>query len=244
MTLTTKQINSLLPAIMAHATQEQPRECCGLIVKSKRKLTYYSCRNLATAIEHFILDPIDYAQAEETGHIIAVVHSHIYVPAEPSSADLVGIEKSALPWLIINWPTGNWTLTKPTGIDSTPPLEGREFVHGIHDCYSIVRDYYRELGITLTDYQRQGEWWLQGQALYRKHFTAEGFIEVPRETLQEHDVLLMRVRSPEVENHAAIYLGNNIILHHLINALSCKTTYEAYWQRHTTAVLRHQSFIA
>jgi cell wall-associated NlpC family hydrolase len=122
-------------------------------------------------------------------------------------------------------------------------LEGREFVHGVHDCYAIVRDYYHQLNIELQDYPRQGEWWLQGQALYRNNFAAEGFVEVPWETMRPHDVLLMRVRSQEVENHAAIYLGNNVILHHLMNSLSCKSHYEAYWQRHTTAVLRHRSFL-
>lgn len=247
MILPTKQVDRLLSKIMAHAAQEQPRECCGLIVQAKNPLSdeliYRPCHNLATAIEHFILDPTDYAQAEDAGDIIAVVHSHIYVSAEPSAADLVGIEKSSLPWLIVNWPTGVWTMTEPQKAAVSIPLEGREFVHGVHDCYGIVRDYYRELGIVLADYHRQGEWWLDGQALYRNNFSAEGFIEVPMETMQPHDVLLMQVRSPAVENHAAIYLGNNTILHHLMNSLSCKTTYEAYWQRHTTAVLRHRHFL-
>ena len=76
MTLTTKQVDGLLPAIMTHAAQEQPRECCGLIVQLENKLAYYPCHNLATAIEHFILDPEDYARAEESGEIVAVVHSH------------------------------------------------------------------------------------------------------------------------------------------------------------------------
>ena len=235
--------DALLPDIMAHAQQEQPRECCGLIIRAKRKLSYHPCHNIATEIEHFVIDPQDYAQAEDTGQIMAVVHSHVYLPAQASAADLAGIEKSKLPWLIVNWPTGAWTLSEPKGMDVTAPLEGREFVHGVHDCYSIVRDYYHALGIKLHDYSRQGQWWLQGQALYRDNFAAEGFKEVPVETMQEHDVLLMRVRSPEVENHAAIYLGGNVILHHLMNALSCKVHFEAYWQRHTTAVLRHQEFM-
>ena len=33
-------------------------------------------------------------------------------------------------------------------------LVGRQWQYGIFDCYSIVRDYYKLLGINLPDYER------------------------------------------------------------------------------------------
>jgi hypothetical protein len=46
----------------------------------------------------------------------------------------------------------------------------RPFVHGVHDCYSIVRDSYAQHGITHNDYLRAFGWWDDkcGLDLYRK----------------------------------------------------------------------------
>jgi cell wall-associated NlpC family hydrolase len=47
------------------------------------------------------------------------------------------------------------------------PLVGRQFAHGVLDCYSLVRDFHaRELGIPLSEYERQDDWWSHGQDLY------------------------------------------------------------------------------
>jgi cell wall-associated NlpC family hydrolase len=43
-----------------------------------------------------------------------------------------------------------------------------------------------------------------------------------------------------VPNHAAIYLGNNTILHHLVDRLSSKDVYGGYWLKATVCVLRHK----
>lgn len=48
---------------------------------------------------------------------------------------------------------------------------GRKFVHGSTDCYSLVRDFYKnEFGIELTDYARAEFWWNKGQNLYMDNF--------------------------------------------------------------------------
>jgi proteasome lid subunit RPN8/RPN11 len=235
-------LSGVVPYVRIHAEAEAPRECCGVIVARSDipRLLYIACHNLARETEHFVIDPRDYANAEDTGEIIGIAHSHPFIEPVPSPADLTGIERTQLPWLIVNHPTGQFTITEPSGYRA--PLTGRAFVHGVHDCYALVRDYYAEQGVILNDYPRAWDWWKDGGNLYRENFASEGFTEVPRESLREHDLILMQVRAP-VENHMAVYLGGNVILHHLIGGLSRREVFQEFYQRRTTAVLRHHAFM-
>lgn len=231
---------AVMLAIRAHAAREYPRECCGLIVDDAGTQTYYAARNLAAGAEHFVLDPEDWAHAEDNFTIRCVVHSHPDESANPSMADRVMCERSGLPWLIIGWPNGALRWCMPDGFRA--PLIGREFAHGTLDCYSIVRDYYGwEMGIEIPDFERRDGWWETDDELYLRNFEAAGFVEV--QDLQPHDGILMQVLSNRV-NHAAVYLGENIMLHHLYGRLSCRDVYGGYWQRHTRKIVRHRSLVS
>ena len=228
----------LTTAIMAHALAESPRECCGLIVNVDSTQIYVPCRNLsASPHEQFALCPEDYARAEEQGEIIAIVHSHPYASAEASEADRVACEASGLPWIIVNPQTGQVVRIDPVGY--VAELIGRPFVYGVHDCYSLVLDYYRqEMGIALKHYVRDDRfgWWKEGLDLYMERFAASGFV-VTEEPVKG-DVILMQIESA-VANHIAVYLGDNIMLHHLVNQLSRRDVYGGYWQKHTVKFLRY-----
>lgn len=100
-------------------------------------------------------------------------------------------------------------------------LVGRPFLHGVFDCYTLIKDYYRRnFSLILpTNLQRTWEWWTQGENLYLDNASKYGFYEVSE--IKKHDVLIMKVQSP-VPNHAAIYLGDNKILHHMGGRFSCE----------------------
>lgn len=230
--------DAILPAVRAHAEREAPREACGLAVVVKGRLRYVPCRNVAGEAE-FAIHPDDQAAAEDAGTVVAVCHSHVFIPPEPSEADRVMCEKTGLPWLIVNHPTGAHRVITPSGYRA--PLIGRPFVHGALDCYSLCRDYYREtLGLDLPDYAREDDWWLKGGNLYLDHFAEAGFVEIDPGDLRAHDALLMQVASP-VPNHAAIYLGDGLILQHCHGRLSSRDVYGGYWRRVTVKALRHRS---
>ena len=197
----------IMRQIMSHAQDESPKECCGLIAVVKGKRRYFPCKNLAdTPDEHFVLDPADYASVEDKGEIVAVVHSHPTTNHNPSPADRVACEQSGLPWHIVNPNTQNWGYCEPEGFEL--PYVGREFSHGIVDCYSLCRDWYRhEFGLDLYNYPRRDQWWENGENLYLENFQKEGFHRIPVEELQRGDALLMQLAS-DVPNHAAIYLGD------------------------------------
>lgn len=233
----------ILGAIRDHAAACAPRECCGVAVVVRGKLRYFPCRNdYAGDDDTFILAPDDFAAAEDAGAVVAIVHSHVGIPPAPSMADLVGIEAHGLPWLIVNHPLGTWSLTAPSGY--VAPLFGRPFVHGVLDCYSLVRDYYRqECGIDLPDFPRDPLWWERpGVNLYLDHFAEAGFVEITEDDLRPHDSILMQAGADR-PNHAAVYLGDNLIAQHFMGRLSSRDVFGGYWRRCAVKFLRHQSLM-
>ena len=232
-------VDAILPAIHEHAAACAPRECCGVAIVRRGKLRYVPCKNLYAGADRdlFLIDPTDYAEAEEQGAVVAIVHSHVNLPPVPSMADLVGIEETKLPWVIVNHPVGHHTITEPSGYQA--PMIGRPFVHGVLDCYSLIRDWYqRELGVVLPDgHPRADRWWEKGGDLYRENFAGAGFVEIDERDLQPGDVILMQ-NMARVPNHGAIYLGGNLILHHVMGRLSSRDVWGGAWRKNATHYLR------
>lgn len=251
-----------IEAIRAHAVAEYPRECCGLVVLEGRRESYKPCRNLAEGTDHFILDPEDYAGAEEGGRITAVVHSHPDVPAAPSEADRVACEGSGLPWFIVAVAQDDAGAVVPGELVGfapegyAAPLLGRPFAHGVLDCYSLVRDWYaRERGIALPDFHREDGWWEAGKQgdLYMDHYAEAGFRRlIIGEQIAPGDVVLMQIRSDRA-NHAGVFLGAQALkeapelfpvpdamLQHLYGRDSERVVYGGYWREATRLVLRYE----
>jgi len=235
-------------SIFDHAMTEYnngKREACGVIVRVDGVDEYKPCRNIAQSNQAFKIDPRDWAEAEDSGEVVAVVHSHPDASAHPSDADRLMCNRTGLPWLIISMPGGVILQTQP---QEHLPLIGRQFHHGVVDCYTLIRDYYAQrLGIELPDFERDDDWWDKGGNLYRDNFTKAGFVQVGTADdtePQRHDVLLLMVKS-NVENHAAIYDDPHmgLILHHLYGRPSGHDVWGGYWKRHTTAILRHSSLL-
>ena len=241
---------SIKKAITAHALAEYPRESCGVIVGKE----YIPCKNIAADDAQFEICPIDLVGAEKEGKIKAYVHSHPDGNCEPSQPDRVQMNLHGLPWIITNGV--DVELHKPDGYQA--PLLGREYHHGLMDCYTLVKDYYaRELGITLNDYDRDDVWWesAKSKPLYLDNFKAEGFVEV--NTIQKHDAILCRLGRTEHVNHALVFIGDGnlssertedvisdcLVLHHPYNRESLREIYGEQWQRRTHVILRHESQI-
>ena len=225
---------------LAHAKADAPNEACGLLVCIKGRERYIACKNVSTVPkDQFIIEPSDWAKAEELGDVLAVVHSHPILSPEPSGADKTACEATNLPWYICNPQTEAWVRLDPSGWKA--PLIGRQYVYGVHDCWSLVRDYYLEKGIFLRDWERPvnpEDFRLNPK--FEKCYIETGFRDLlPDENLEDGDSILFAINSSGL-NHMGVFLGDGqMILHHIEGRLSSRDFYGEWLVKCTGRRLRY-----
>lgn len=230
----------LIAAIRQHVASEYPNEACGVVIQSGHNQLFIPCRNIASQPgDAFTLSPEDKAAAQERGEIIMIVHSHPdVVRLVPSEMDRIQCDWSGIEWGIMSWPDGDFCTIFPR---EERDYVGRPWLLGYADCWSLIREYYqREFNITLRDHSVPYEWWESGsEHLYDDNWQEEGLVEVDPGDMKPGDIIMMRVQA-SVTNHAAVYLGDNIILHHLFGHLSSRTPYGKYYRDRTVRITRHR----
>lgn len=231
--------NATIEQITHHAARDFPSEACGFILDIGGDIQVFPCKNFSHEPERsFLIDPMLFAQY--ANRIAAVYHSHPNQSPKPSQADIASAERCGVPFLIMSYPGGEVHTYTPTGI-LPAAYEGRPFVYGVLDCLSLVTDYYRhEYGVDIDDGERKTwGWWHEDQHFkaFINGFKAQGFFEVDRPQLG--DVVIMQIQGV-CPNHAAIYCGDSVILHHPSAAnLSRFEMYGHYWRKNTVCFLRH-----
>lgn len=222
----------VIQAAVEHAKACFPQESCGLVVEGQ----YVPCENVSPEpTTNFQIDPRVYARLFITNRIEAIIHSHPDGKDYPSKLDMARQIESKLPWGVL-------PLDKPIfwfgDACPTPALKHRPFRHGVTDCYSAIRDYYRiNLGVVLKEYPRDFEWWINKQNLYLDNFVSAGFSEIDFGSVEANDVLLFKILSP-VPNHAGVVINSGTMYHHLAGRLSCDEPIPR-WQRFLVKALRY-----
>lgn len=118
---------------------------------------------------------------------------------------------------------------------------GRRYLDGRHDCYGLVRDFYRrEYGLTLRNYARPVGFDHSGLLLLTDNFRREGFeiVNTPIALLEPGDGLLMMLASRQV-NHVGVYIGERKFLHHLYQRPSSAEVLDPRWQQRLSLIVRH-----
>ena len=252
--------------VQKHAQELYPEESCGVIVGGE----YIRCTNVADPIEahdekkkydctcklcSFKIAPEEYLNLGR-GKIEAIIHSHPGGPFFPSERDMQGQMDTGVSWGLLVVDEDRVSKVDFWGDDEPiPPLVGRPFVHGITDCYSLIRDVYRlgkeklaEQGITnewpfdpilIKDVPRSDAWWEQeDRDLYTDLFESRGFHKIPASEVQPGDLFLGAIKSKKL-NHGGIYSGNDLILHHLPTKLSVRSP-SGLWARAATMWVRYE----
>lgn len=118
---------------------------------------------------------------------------------------------------------------------------GRRYLDGKHDCYGLVRDFYRkEYGLILRNYARPVGFDHSGLLLLTDNFRREGFeiVNTPVSLLEPGDGLLMMLASRQV-NHVGVYIGERKFLHHLYQRPSSAEVLDPRWQQRLSLIVRH-----
>jgi proteasome lid subunit RPN8/RPN11 len=83
-----------LAAIIAHAREAAPVECCGILIGRDGSIDEAArAKNLAGSPNRFLLDPKDHIEVRRTARgrgldVIGFYHSHPHSPAWPSPTDI------------------------------------------------------------------------------------------------------------------------------------------------------------
>ena len=243
-----KLTKKIKKAIDAHVLEVYPAEAVGVIVDRE----YHKLTNTSdTPDVHFKVGNKEFLEVIGEGDVKALIHSHTFdTPVDqrtsrrsidrrtPSKTDMVTQQAMAIPFGIVH--TDGETVSDCVWLGwETQPLLEREFIHGITDCYSIIRDWYKtERNVDLPDYPREWAWWETDVNMYADLFEDAGFAEIDPKDIEIGDVVLMSVLTEDTINHAAVYTDNNKITHHLVGRLSTQEPYNK-WFGHVKKVVRY-----
>lgn len=220
----TKFGKGVLAASQKHAEAVYPEEAVGVVVKGR----YVRLKNIhKKPEEYFAIDQAALLERYGWDDIQAVIHSHavdrgsLYGPSEADMKAQITSKKAFGIQLVTAEGAGN-IVWWGEGIEPLP-YEGRPYLFGVYDCYSILRDWYAgELGIQLKDFARSEDFYKKGNDLFTQNAEKQGFIKQPDagvRKLRRGDVVLLAIRST-VPNHCIVALGGGLGLHHATDTTS------------------------
>jgi proteasome lid subunit RPN8/RPN11 len=227
--------------IRKYAIAEYENDCheaCGLLLSDGE---VYPCENKSESPQtEFVIESSAYAKLERERGVACIWHSHTNGNSKFTAADVDLINRSQKILVLYDVYTNEFYEADPSG---KTPLIGRQFLYGIYDCYSLIRDYYQqERGIEIPNYPRssdnpvwdKAEWdWIDSE------YERVGFRSVKQ--LEVGDVLAMSIgRNAKGINHLAIYLGEDKFMHQLHDRKSNIDVWGGSWNSYTIKYLRYK----
>ena len=232
--------------IKSHAFREKPNECCGLIVDNDNAPTAFPCRNSSEKPTiHFSINPSDYLRASRNGKIVATYHSHNSENEEFSVNDMNNSRIHQINYILYNTPKDTFSFFDYK--KNKTFLYNRLFEIGKSDCYSIVKEYYADLGIELEGENTLGnDWYKKDPHLIGRLFDLNkkniGIELDPSSQLKKHDVLVFEFIKGAGPNHVSVYLGNGTMIHHPRNKYPCIEDLSSIYKKRMYKIYRHKKY--
>ncbi len=121
-------------------------------------------------------------------------------------------------------------------------LVGRKWNYGVNDCWTMIQDYYKLLGISLPDHERPTDLATLTESMYLERMPQMGFHQIDLNRRRTNDVLIMQIMT-QTPMHAAVFLlderGNEKILHNKKDSISSIEQFGLYYRQSTVAVFRY-----
>jgi len=212
--------------IKSHALENHPNECCGLIVEKNTKHEVFKCRNISTSpLTSFSLDPLDYLKCSSRGKIKSVYHSHLE-EEEFSEADKTNSSYHNVNYIMFNIKNNSFREFNPK--KQRTLYLNKPFKVGVNDCFTLVRDYLREntktqlpsevckayfFGARKENLQKAIDLIDEVALSYvKKDFLKISVSHINE--LKKSDILVIGLRENNTPLHLAVYLGDNMVIHH------------------------------
>ena len=222
-------------AIRDFAVKCAEAETCGFVLKDGSVVQI--ANEAGDKRNAFVIGATTYAQYDED--ILGVWHSHLDL-AGFSQLDQQVMSSDVLPWAVYCLGDDSFHECDPTTV---APFEGRPFVFGVYDCYSLITDYLKGEGVTLPEWPRGswGEWNTPNFSPFDDEWKNFGKL-VTCGAYQAGDMLLLNLGDyPNHTDHVGVFVNSKQFLHHPAQGVSRLQTFGGYWKRRLNWVVRPHS---
>lgn len=234
-------MNNYLAEISELADKFNPNEICGFLhFDGAGSLRFYNVRNCLKG-EQFVVDPNDVRSAFASGTVGAFAHSHCANDEAFSEADIESINITQVPWFVYSTKSRRFNFRRPDNV--YPPLVGREYILGMHDCVGLIADYFKKFyDLSFPFFCRTHDMMSHGYPLDHVLLLRLGFQEVKTDKPEINDVVLIRFNFNLPVTHAGVIVKDDLLLHQITGKVSCVEQYSGVWERMTRFVFRHPKF--
>lgn len=214
------------------AIKRLDEETCGFVLRDGSVVCVEN--EAEDRCNEFLISASSYARYDED--IVGVWHSHLEL-AGFSQLDQQVLQSDVLPWAVYCLRDDSFHECDPV---TTAPFEGRPFVFGVYDCYSLISDYLKGKGVELPEWVRGnwGEWNTPTFSPFDDEWSKIGK-PVKTKDYQPGDILLMNLGDyPNHTDHVGVFINSTQFLHHPSQGLSRVQTFGGYWKRRLNWVIR------
>lgn len=223
--------------------EDWPREACGLFVTTPEGLAYKRVANVHPEPEDYF-QIADHVMAEhmEDQSLQGVFHSHPHGELTPSVMDQQTQRAVGVPFYVCTLSSKGSYMDFWGWGDELPvaPLKHRDFRDGVHDCFSLYRDYkWMTEGVVVPTYHREQEWWDKDGAEnpFEAFLHRSGHTEVAQDEIMPGDGITFTLPGRSI-SHCGVYIGQGLFLHHLHGKIS-KTDPLVMWRKFIHKVVRY-----